>query len=100
MGIRRESAIVVCAMYALLIVTCIGCVALGPATDPYTRESLLELPIFVQLLITEAIGLTPLLAWLARATHWTVSYLAIIASSFVALYWLGWWVGALNDDPT
>lgn len=97
MDTRRESAIIVCLMYSLLIAVCVG-IALGLTTNPCTREWLLELPIFVQLVIAEAIGLTPVLAGLAQSTHWTVPYLIIILSSYAALYRIGCWIGWLDDD--
>lgn len=97
MDVRQESAIIVCIMYSLLIATCVG-IALGLTTNPCTREWLLELPIYVQLLIAQAFGLTPVLVRLDQATHWTVPYLIIILSSYAALYRIGWWIGWLDDD--
>jgi hypothetical protein len=97
MNNRRESAVVVCIMYAFLIAACVWA-ALGFTTDPYIRESLLELPIFVQLVIAEAIGLTPWLQDLARATHWTLPYFSIILMSFYSVYGIGRWIGSLDED--
>lgn len=86
-------------MYTLLISACVGYVSLGLPTGPFTPESLLVLPIFFQLIIAGVLGLTPLLEQFAHATHWTVLYLAVILSSFFMLYWVGWWVAELNDEP-
>ncbi|MGI4719057.1 MAG: hypothetical protein ACRYGO_16415 [Janthinobacterium lividum] len=99
MNERKLSALTVCAMYALSIVACFAYVLLGYASDCQTQAFVLELPIFIQLLVAEAIGLQPLLAWLYERTHWTVLYALNISTSFCALYWIGWWIGRINGAP-
>jgi hypothetical protein len=98
MDTRIESAISVCVMYALFVTACVGYAMLGTGTAPCTRGFQLLLPIFVQVTIAEAVGLGPLMVNLAQTTHCAVLYFAILASSFFVLYWIGWWIGELNDE--
>lgn len=95
---RKISAQSMCVMYTLLVVACAVYVLLGLAPDPYIQESILELPIFVQLVIAEIIGFTPVLVWLDERTHWAVPYALVICTSFWALYRIGWWVERINED--
>ena len=95
---RKISALSICVMYALLVTACTAYVLLGHATDPYTKESVLELPIFVQLVVAETIGLTPVLVWLDERTYWAIPYALVILTSFCALYWIGWWLARFNED--
>jgi len=99
MSERKLSALTVCAMYALSTVACFAYLLLGYASDCQTQAFVLELPIFIQLLVAEATGLQPLLAWLYERTHWTVLYALNISTSFCALYWIGWWIARIKEAP-
>lgn len=98
MNERKLSGISVCVMYALLICACFTYVYLGFASDCGKQEFVLKLPIFVQLFVADAVGLDPVLEWLYQRTDYTTHYIVVIATSFYALYWIGWWIARIDEE--
>ena len=76
--------LVLCVPYAVLIVQCLRW-AHGPQVDYKSRLVWKQLPVLLQSMVAEGLGLTVLLGWLP----WAMAYVLMAAPMFVGLYLLG-----------
>ncbi|KQQ82821.1 hypothetical protein ASF73_18325 [Xanthomonas sp. Leaf131] len=83
---RRLSltGLAMCVPYAALIVFCLR-LAYDPQVNDKSQLVWKQLPVLVQMMIADGLGLTLLLGWLP----WSVCYALMAAPMFLALYLLG-----------
>ncbi|CAD7724683.1 hypothetical protein LMG31886_36390 [Xanthomonas hydrangeae] len=83
---RRLSltGVAMCVPYAALIVFCLR-FAYDPQVNDKSRLVWKQLPVLLQMMIADGLGLTLLLDWLP----WATSYVLMAAPMFLALYLLG-----------
>lgn len=98
MNNRTLSGISVCVTYALVSGLCVFIALSGLVPLPGVQRLLLNLPIRLQIVVADAIGLGPFLNWLFEEVHWSAPYAALLVPTFCVLYRIGWWIERLDEE--
>jgi len=98
MNERKLCGIRVCLTYALLGAISVALPLSGLVTHSGVIGFLLNWPIRLQIFVADAIGFGPLLVWMSCAIGRPAPYAVLVAATFCALYWIGWWIARLKED--
>ncbi|MFD2368367.1 hypothetical protein [Pseudoduganella sp. GCM10020061] len=100
MNMRNLSGISVCTTYVICIAAWWAIVMLTQVASTCDLAFLVMLPFLIQIIVADVIGVFPWVDSQISAGNAAAVFGTMLAVTFFLLYWIGWFVEALNETPT